>query len=431
MSQPEPLRARALPDQVRARVIALVAEVLPQVAEPPPALRRVASFAPSRRARLGRSQIATAIEGDEEFRGHVATLVGALAGDLATALADGVVPAAADPVDVAALTWLARAEGWEPIFDAAVEQVEGAASAVDPRTVERLQGRLADAESALREQRSRHKERLAEVKEENAALRRKLGETRAAQRAAVDGVDRAASEAEQAREQAEQALSGALSEVRRLKAQVEELQGQVSAARRDNRSERDEATLRARLLLDALLDAGQGLRRELALPPVTGSPAERVEAEIAAARDEVAGPGVSPSRPALLEGYLAMPKARLLIDGYNVSKEAWPESSLEAQRVRLLAGISTLVARTGAETTVVFDAAASAHRPLVNPPRGVKVLFSPEGVIADDVIRDLVGAEPEGRMVVVVTSDQEVVRDVRRLGARTVGAGALLGLLRH
>ncbi|MFS3129700.1 NYN domain-containing protein [Nocardioides sp. Bht2] len=431
MNQPESPRARSLPDPVRSRVVALVAEVLPQVAEPPPSLRRVATFAAPRRARLGRNQIAAAIETDDDFRGHVAALVSALSGDLATALADGVAPAVAEPVEVAAIAWLTRADGWEALFDAAVEQVEGAADAVDPREVERLRGRIAEAEGALREQRLRHKERLGELKDENTSLRRKLGEARAAQRAVVTDVDRAATEAEQARESAEQALASALADNRRLKSQLEELQTQIAAIRRDSRSERDEATLRARLLLDTLLDAGQGLRRELALPPVSGAPGERVEAEIAAARDAVAEPGVSPSRPGLLEGYLAMPRARLLIDGYNVSKEAWPESSLEAQRIRLLAQLSTLVARTGAETTVVFDAASSAHRPLVNPPRGVKVLFSPEGVIADDVLRDLVEAEPEGRMVVVVTSDREVVRDVRRMGARTVGAGALLGLLRH
>ena len=53
-----------------------------------------------------------------------------------------------------------------------------------------------------------------------------------------------------------------------------------------------------------------------------------------------------------------MPRARLIVDGYNVSKTAWPTSSLEAQRIRLLSGLAPLVARTGAETTVVFDAAA-------------------------------------------------------------------------
>ncbi len=87
------------------------------------------------------------------------------------------------------------------------------------------------------------------------------------------------------------------------------------------------------------------------------------------------------------------------------------------------------MARTGAETTVVFDAAASTNRPVVNTPRGVKVRFSPEGVIADDVIRDLVAAEPEGRVVIVVSNDHEVATDVVRAGARSVAVESLVGLI--
>jgi predicted RNA-binding protein with PIN domain len=68
-------------------------------------------------------------------------------------------------------------------------------------------------------------------------------------------------------------------------------------------------------------------------------------------------------------------------------------------------------------------------RPLVKRPRGVRVLYSPLGVIADDVIRQLVAAEPTGRPVVVVTSDQAVVRDVRRGGARAVDSVVLVKLL--
>ena len=83
------------------------------------------------------------------------------------------------------------------------------------------------------------------------------------------------------------------------------------------------------------------------------------------------------------------------------------------------------MARTGAETTVVFDAAESEARPVVASPRGVRVLFSPAGVIADDVIRELVDAEPAGRVVVVVTDDRELGRDVRDRGARVVAPGAL------
>ena len=95
----------------------------------------------------------------------------------------------------------------------------------------------------------------------------------------------------------------------------------------------------------------------------------------------------------------------------------------------MLAGLAPLVARSGAEVTVVFDAADTTERPVVNRPRGVRVLYSLPGVIADDVIRELVAAEPQGRPVVVVSSDNEVVRDVLRAGARVSAALALARLL--
>ena len=107
----------------------------------------------------------------------------------------------------------------------------------------------------------------------------------------------------------------------------------------------------------------------------------------------------------------------------------WPDLSLERQRERLLGGLAPLAARTAAEVTVVFDAGASRERPVVSRPRGIRVLYSREGVIADDVIRELVAAEPTGRPVVVVTSDNAVVADVVRDGARACGAEALGRLL--
>jgi predicted RNA-binding protein with PIN domain len=59
----------------------------------------------------------------------------------------------------------------------------------------------------------------------------------------------------------------------------------------------------------------------------------------------------------------------------------------------------------------------------------VRVVFSPEGVIADDVIRQYVAVEPIGRVVVVATSDRAVAEDVTRDGARALTAAALVGLL--
>ena len=119
----------------------------------------------------------------------------------------------------------------------------------------------------------------------------------------------------------------------------------------------------------------------------------------------------------------------MILDGYNVTRSVWESTSLETQRGRLLALVPALAARTNAEVTVVFDAAAVAARPVVAAPRGVRVLFSPPGVIADDVIRDLVAAEPTGRPVLVVTADAAVLRDVRADGALAVSPSAMLHLL--
>ena len=433
----DPDDGQGLAEPVRARIVALAAEVLPRVSPLPAPLRRVAEFAPVRRARLGGRQIGVTIGLDDAFREHVAAQVSVLSPELASAVRDGSVPDTADPVEVAALLWLMRPEGWQDALTDAGERVaslrQGTAKDRDTEEAQRLRTRLAEHDAAAREQKARMRAQVDELKAENASLRRKLGAARSAQRAAQASAHEAAASTEKALGAAESATAAAESEVRRVRARVAELEAAAGMARRESRMERDDAALRARLLLDTLLESAQGLRRELSLPTVTGSPADRLEAELVVGETSVrstsAAGTLGPSSPTLLENYLAMPRVRLIVDGYNVSKSAWPDSSLEAQRIRLLAAMAPLVARSGAETTVVFDAAASGHRPPVTPPRGVKVIFSPLGVIADDVIRDLVAAEPQGRLVVVATSDQEVVRDVRRAGARTVDASALSGVI--
>jgi predicted RNA-binding protein with PIN domain len=61
----------------------------------------------------------------------------------------------------------------------------------------------------------------------------------------------------------------------------------------------------------------------------------------------------------------------------------------------------------------------------------VRVVFSPEGVIADDVIRSEVARLPVTRHVVVVTNDKEVVTDVRAMGANTVSSNRFLALAKR
>ncbi|MCY7396026.1 MAG: NYN domain-containing protein, partial [Nocardioides sp.] len=221
-------------------------------------------------------------------------------------------------------------------------------------------------------------------------------------------------------------------ELRQAQARLARYDAEAGAERRSARTERDEATLRARLLLDTVLDAAAGLQRELALPSVAGSPAERVEQGLGSegVRHPSASGQLGPDSGPLLDQYLTMPRARLVVDGYNVTKSVWGSLPLESQRIRLVNALASVVARTGAETTVVFDAhQAGGHRPVVAAPRGVRVVFSPDGVIADDVIRDLVAVEPTGRVVVVVTADAELAGDVRRDGARVSAPASLLALL--
>lgn len=423
MADPALRSLAELPEPVRTRVVALTADALPDVPKLPAAVRRVAGFAPARRARLGGSAIADALA-DEDFRARVGTQVAARPA-----------PADADPATEAALRWLTRTEGWEDELDDAVRRLgERSAperSAATDREVERLRGRLADAEQTVRDLRAAHRTQVEEYKAENAALRRKLGDARVAEREARAAADEAVRARQSTEEEAAERCAGLEKDNRRLRGQVERLEAEVARSRRDARSDRDDATLRARVLLETVIDAAAGLRRELALPPVTGAPGDRVEADVAAAgtRDPSSSGALGVTSAALLEQYLAMPQARLLVDGYNLTKTAWPTAPLEAQRNRLLSALAPLVARTRVDVTVVFDAAETDHRPPVHAPRGVKVLFSPRGVIADDVLRDLVAAEPAGRVVVVVTDDRAVAGDVARGGARVVSPDALVELL--
>jgi predicted RNA-binding protein with PIN domain len=126
-----------------------------------------------------------------------------------------------------------------------------------------------------------------------------------------------------------------------------------------------------------------------------------------------------------LDALLAVPTVHLVVDGYNVSKTGYPELPLADQRARLVGQLAALAARTGVEVTVVFDGAGVVAAP-PRGSRGLRVLFSDPGVLADDVIRSLVGAEPQGRPVVVATSDRAVVGSVRADGAYSVPSALLL-----
>lgn len=427
----------ALPDAVRTRVIALAADVLGGLTaeEVPGMLRPVARFAAGKRARLGGNAIASALDADAPFRRRVLTAATVADTALARAVEEGAVPPAADPVDVAVLAYLGRVEGWEALVEAAAtaarREADEAQRGRESAAVERLREQLEAARAATRETRATMRTEIDRLKAENTTLRRRLQETRErlTQRAQDDEQERDTSGREL--DEARAALRTTDAQLRRLRVRLGEAESALEAARRSGRAERSLGTARLTLLLDTLAEAAGGLRRELALPASSLQPADTVEA--VEPGGPLAGAGTGRARgtgePGYLDELLSLPKVHMVVDGYNVTKTAWPSMPLDAQRTRLVGGLAAVVARTGAEVTCVFDGADVTVPPSMAPAQGVRVRFSPVGQSADELIRRMVRAEPEGRPVVVVSSDREVADGVRRPGVRSVEAVALIGLL--
>ena len=422
----------SLPPSVRQRVVSLAADVLGSLdaEQVPSSLRQVARFTATKRARLGASAIATALEADASFRHQVLDAARAMHPGLVEALSAGPPPPAADPVDVAMVAYLLHSDGWAEIVAGAVAEVNRAderdqATRADLVT-ERLREQLDAARAEMRVSREQSKAEIDRLKADNAALRRLVNQAKDETLRADEAGRVAVAESARVAEAAETARAVAEAEARRLRGRLTEVEEALNNARRASREGRSLETARLGLLLDTLAEAAAGLRRELALPVSGVLPADTVEALTPGAASTSARPG---DNAASLEDLLRLPRAHLVVDGYNLTMGAWPSMPLEAQRSRLVQRLGALAARTGAEVTCVFDGADVSVPPPVTPAQGVRVLFSRYGQSADDLIRRLVVAEPEGRAVIVVSSDREVADSARTNRARPVDSAVLVPLL--
>jgi predicted RNA-binding protein with PIN domain len=431
---PEEPLDRPLPEKVRRRVVALTGDALGglTIAELPPPLRRYARFTPQRRTKFGGNAMAASLASDAVFRQRVGTRLREQLPELAEAVDGGAPPAAADPVDVAAVAYVLRPAGWVRLVTAAGEEAHRAQA---ERAGEEAQRELASLREQLARARTAGRNEADRARSELEALRRELEGVQRRLRSAQSDVKRGEAaqrklraELESLRASSAAEKAAADGETRRLRSRLAEAESSLESARRAVREGRSVEDMRVRLLLDTVLDAAQGLRRELALPPAPGRPADTVDA-VEPGRlspKDVAARALSADDPALLDQLLALPQAHLVVDGYNVTKTAYPTLPLEKQRLRLLGGLAGLAAQTGAEMTCVFDGAELAAPVLLAPPRGVRVLFSRPGQTADELIRRLVRAEPAGRPVVVVSSDREVADGCAAAGARPVSAVLLV-----
>ena len=420
---------------LRERVVALAAARLgtlgPDVV--PASLRAFVRFTPSKRARLAAVPLHAALVSDPVLRQAVAAAVAAADPALVEAVEAGEAPLE----DAGALAWLRRPQGWQQQVDAAAaalrDRAAASAQAAGVDAVQRLTEQLEASRAAARAETERLRAELAAVQEQVAALRRDIrsrGDRTARAEAAVRAAERALADQQAALAPALAAASARAGEAEARAQRAEAaLTDARQAARTAAREGRAVDELRLRVLLDALMGAATGLRRELALPPAQSRPADAVAGDYVVATAPVPLQGRDADDPALLDALLAVPMTHLLVDGYNVTKTGYGEVSLEAQRGRLLTGLGGLAARTAAEVTVVFDGAERVTPLALAAPRGVRLLFSRAGETADEVLVRLVGLEPTGRPVLVVSSDREVAEGTARAGGRAVPSQALLRLL--
>ncbi|GAA3654479.1 NYN domain-containing protein [Lentzea roselyniae] len=419
----------ALPEPLRVRLAELGADALGEMAkvDVPQHLRPVAKFAPTKRARLGGPQVVAALRNSANFRTAVVewlrknrpSTLEVTSPDPVTAAAAAVLTG--DEVALHYVELVSRRVGDATLRaerDAAVTRAERLESELERLNAERsqLDGAAervrADAEIELERLRKRLREQGVKLREAKDAAEAAAAEVDKIRARTADEVKRLTAERDRERERAE---------TERGKAQRAIADAEV--ARQSAREARQADEVRLALLVDTLDGAVTGLRRELALGGTGPRPADLVRG--ASASQGAVG---RVEDPAALDRLLALPAVHLVVDGYNVTKTGYPELSLSDQRDRLVHQLAVLAARTGAEVTLVFDGAGVVAVPAAAP-RGVRVLFSDPGVLADDVIRALVTAEPEGRPVVVVTSDRAVADSVRRRGAHPVPSAVLLARL--
>ncbi|MDQ3403108.1 MAG: NYN domain-containing protein [Actinomycetota bacterium] len=419
----------ALPDAVRSRLAELGAEAvggLPKV-DVPQNLRAVARFAPAKRARLGGAQIVAGLRDGVAFRTAVVEwLRENRPATLDVGGGDSVAAASASVLlgQDAAVHYLELVSRRASDTSLRIERDAAVAR------LQKVEAELAGLQTVVEASTGAVDKVRAEGETELERLRKRLREQGVRLREAKDAAAAAQVVADRLRAEVAAELAKLTEQRDRERERAEHeraraarAEGDADIARQSAREARQADEVRLALLVDTLDGAVTGLRRELALGGGGPRPADLVRGATAAL-----GVVGRVEDPAALDRLLALPSVHLVVDGYNVTKTGYPDLSLADQRDRLVRQLASLAARTSAEVTLVFDGAGVVAVP-VAAPRGVRVLFSDPGVLADDVIKALVTAEPEGRPVVVVTSDRAVADAIRRRGAHPVPSAVLLARL--
>ncbi|MPY78717.1 MAG: RNA-binding protein [Actinophytocola sp.] len=419
----------ALPEPVRGRLVELAAASLGELSEAdvPKRLRPVVRFAPAKRGRVAAAPLLASLRESRPFR----TAVVAWARDNRPAALD---VAAEDLVTAASAAVLLDAEDAGALLTTVAERGEQASLRAERDAalarIERLEAELEQVRDELKAEREATQLARAERSDELERLRDRLRERgvelrrlRNAEREARKELAGEGSKAAAARDDLAEQLAKQRRRADAERARAESAEADAERAWQSAREAREADEVRLALLLDTLDGAVGGLRAEL---NVTGAAAEYGQRPADTVDNATAlRHGGAVADTAGLQRLLTLAGAHLIIDGYNVTKTGYPELVLAEQRQRLVRQLAALAARTSVEITVVFDGAGVVAVPSANV-RGVRVLFSANGVPADDVITGMVEREPRGRPLIVATADREIITAVGRRGAFALPPTVLL-----
>jgi uncharacterized protein len=117
---------------------------------------------------------------------------------------------------------------------------------------------------------------------------------------------------------------------------------------------------------------------------------------------------------------------QIIIDGYNLIRQYPPLAQVELRefsqgREKLLQWLADYRRTSALPLTVVFDGGrGGGDREEHDLYRGIKIIYSPLGQTADDIIKRLVRKNPAQSMV--VSSDLELVNYCRALGSGAMGS---------
>ena len=123
----------------------------------------------------------------------------------------------------------------------------------------------------------------------------------------------------------------------------------------------------------------------------------------------------------------------VVIDGYNVMHSLptgleWPGVSFKDRREAFLDRLNAYSVERSHRITVVFDGARGGDPEGGSETYGIiRVVYSPRGVEADAIIREIVESDPRPGDLLVVSSDKGVSGYSRSLGASVARADEMVG----